>query len=121
MQERAGQLLQNQPAGRRDTAYLLLAAAARLAPLNNGPSAPVKLVAAGGSAVDAFLPVYQEDARAARFRVLQHAIDAAGLRWDEHPEFRARAGQMAITLALRDEAGLAEALAIVDQARLDPQ
>lgn len=121
LNNRAGQLLQNKPAGRRDTAYLLLAAASRISPIGTGPSAPEKLVASGSGVTEAFMPAYLQDAQAARYRILQQAIDAAGLQWDTHKIFCEQAGQIAIRLAQRDEDGLREALALIDQARLDPR
>jgi len=81
MQQRAGQLLDGTPVGRRDTAYLLLAAASYLAPKTTQPGSPGNLVKAGASPLDAYLPEYEDAARSLRHHVACHAWDAvAGVR-----------------------------------------
>jgi len=75
MGERAGDLLKDRPVGRRDTAYLLIAAARKVDPMTSLPNSPVNQVKGGGTALEAFLPVYEAEARAARYWVLTHAND----------------------------------------------
>lgn len=80
MNERAGELLEsNKPISRRDTAYLLLAASFRVSTYSAHPNSPVKLVKEGSTISAAFWPVLEHMQRDARYHVLTHAIDTAGL------------------------------------------
>ena len=77
---RAGELLKEVPAGRRDTAYLLIAAARKISPLTVHPNAPVKQVESGELAYAAFWPEYEAEARHSRYRIFVHAADALAFR-----------------------------------------
>ena len=116
MGTRAGDLLKDGPVGRRDTAYLLIAAGRRIDPMTAHPNSPVNQVKGGGTALEAFLPVYEAEARAARYWVLIHSNDALcaqhGVerllphgRWDAQ-----------CALAVRDAEGLRAAIMALDQA-----
>ncbi|MFC3716789.1 hypothetical protein ACFONC_11570 [Luteimonas soli] len=102
MQNRAGQLLDGKPVGRRDTAYLLLAAAFYLAPMTTQPGSPGNVVRAGGSPLDAYLPEYESAARALRHHVAGHAWDAVAARGTAPALPR----EAALAQAATNEAGL---------------
>lgn len=114
MTRRAGALLEDKPTGRRDTAYLLIAAARKIDPMTAHPNSPVNQVKQGGTALDAFLPVYEDEARRSRYRVLVHADDTlrAHHRVDRlvsHSHWDALCAQ-----AVKDDAGLQAAIKALD-------
>jgi hypothetical protein len=77
---RAGELLRREPATElaSDTAYLLLAAARRLAPAQYTPTDPAIAIShAGAGFAAAFTGWHQQLAQEARYRVLSRAADAA--------------------------------------------
>jgi hypothetical protein len=114
--KRAGALLADKPTGRRDTAYLLIAAARKIDPMTPHPNSPVNQVKQGGSALEAFLPVYEDEARHHRYRIFVHADDTLRAhhkvgrlvshgRWDA-----------LCALAIENEAGLRAAIQELDEA-----
>lgn len=83
MMERAGQLLRGDQTGRRDVAYLLIAAAHRVSPDAAKPNSPHRIAGEGRStALDAFGPLIVSEAKAARWRILGQALDALRIRID---------------------------------------
>ncbi|WP_447940085.1 hypothetical protein [Pseudoxanthomonas mexicana] len=83
LNERAGELLKgDKPVGRRDTAYLLLAASKWIDDRAASIGSPAHQVRQGTPVPDAFLPEYQHGLRTLRYYELQRARDAAGLDHD---------------------------------------
>lgn len=79
LSQRAAALLQGQPVGRRDIAYLLIAAASKVRPQDSQPNAPARLVAAGQSTpLEAFADILEREQRALRWLIFNLAVDAAG-------------------------------------------
>ncbi len=80
MSRRAGELLRGALVGRRDTAYLLLAAALRYKPDSAHPNSPHKVVRMGDdTALNAFWAAYLTRVQAQRHWALVQAVDAARL------------------------------------------
>lgn len=76
---RAGDLLDGHPTGRRDVAYLLIAAAAAIRPASSQPNSPARLVRDGAmTPLEAFADVLASEQQAVRWRVFRQAVDAAG-------------------------------------------
>lgn len=83
MMERAGQLLKDETVGRRDTAYVLIAAAHRVSPASYLLNSPHRLVREKHStATEAFAQVMRDESRAARYLVLRQVVDALGIAMD---------------------------------------
>lgn len=101
----------------RDTAHLLMAVAFRLSPYSSRPNSPVNRVKAGESVLDVFWPVFEEDAKATRHHLLQHAIEATGLTFDDVRAYQLRTGCSLTHLAAEGDEGLREALAHVEAMR----
>lgn len=77
--ERAGDLLEGRQAGRRDVAYLLLAAAFVVRPRRAHPGDPSRLVTEGVmTPLEAFAGVLRAEQKALRYWVFRQAVDAAG-------------------------------------------
>lgn len=75
---RAGDLLRGRPAGRRDVAYLLIAAAAVVRPSRGHPNSPAKRVDEGRELpLEPFAAVLEDEQRALRWWVFRQAVDAA--------------------------------------------
>lgn len=80
LNERAGQLLKpDTPVGRRDTAYLLLAASKRVDGRETSLGSPAYQVRQGKPVPEAYVPEYRNDLRALWYHLLEHAREAAGL------------------------------------------
>lgn len=78
--ELAVALLQDKPAGRRDVAYLLIAASHRIDPQIAVLGSPHEQLRSKDTTIrDAFWPAYERLAHTSRYRVLMQAIDAAGM------------------------------------------
>ena len=110
---RAGDLLDGRPTGRRDVAYLLIAAAAVIRPASSQPNSPTRLVRDGSlTPLEAFADVLESEQRAVRWRVFRLAVDAAGgaVAW---PAFDAVSA-----LAPRSDADCLEALRRLEE---DPE
>lgn len=76
---RAGALLGDTPVGRRDTAYMLIAAGHALRPRIGGPSDPFARVRRDHTqALDAYGALLEEGLRSLRWRVMKEAMEAAG-------------------------------------------
>lgn len=76
---RAGDLLEGRPTGRRDVAYLLIAAAAVVRPRRAHPGEPARLVADGEmTPLEAFAAVLRAEQKALRWWIFCQAVDAAG-------------------------------------------
>lgn len=101
--------------GRGDTTQLLNAAAWILAPNTAHPNAPARLVREGERVLDSYLPLYELEARALRYWILNQAADALGHDWDRNRVLTHRVWDTACGMALHDEAGLREALALLDE------
>lgn len=81
LSDRAGDLLEGRQVGRRDVAYLLIAAAAAVRPRRAHPGDPSRLVAQGElSALEGFSGVLHGEQRALRHWVIRQALDALGGR-----------------------------------------
>lgn len=79
LSQRAHALLEGQPSGRRDVAYLLIAAAAAVRPSSSMPNAPARTVAEGTeSPEEAFGAVLKREQIALRYWVYRQAVDAVG-------------------------------------------
>lgn len=84
LNERAGELLKaDKPVGRRDTAYLLLAASKVVDTQQASIGSPAHQVRQGAAVPAAYLPAYEGDLRALWHHTLQHAREAAGLSHDD--------------------------------------
>lgn len=80
LNQRAGELLKGTtPVGRRDTAYLLLAASKRVDGREASLGSPAHQVRHGSRVPDAYTPEYRRDLRALWHHTLEHAREAAGL------------------------------------------
>lgn len=80
LNQRAGDLLSgDKPVGRRDTAYLLLAASKVVDTRDTSIGSPAHQVRQGAAVAAAFVPAYESDLRALWHHTLQHAREAAGL------------------------------------------
>lgn len=76
---RAGDLLEDRSVGRRDVAYLLIAAAAHARPQTSFPNSPARLVQSGeATPLAAFAGLLEKEQRAVRWFVFKQAVDAAG-------------------------------------------
>lgn len=117
LQKRAGDLLGDAAVPRRDTAYLLLTAAAKIEPMTSHPMSPANSVAAGQSLGENYGAVYDREAKALRYHILTHAADSIGLTGKNRRMVGNKVWETAAELALRDEGGLREALALLDAAR----
>jgi hypothetical protein len=118
MHSRARELLKtDNPVGRRDTAYLLLSAASKIAPRTGHPTSPAHEVAAGHPVAAVYGAEYERQARALRYNILIHAADAIGVGYDQRKLVTNATWQAASGLAQRDDAGLMEALALLDSSR----
>lgn len=116
MGERAGDLLNDRTVGRRDTAYLLIASARKIDPMTSLPNSPVNQVKAGGTALEAFLPVYEAEARAARYWVLIHANDSLCVHHGVDRLLPHAQWDALCAMTVRDGEGLRAALETLDQA-----
>jgi hypothetical protein len=114
---RAQQLNGDAPVGRRDTARLLASVGALLTPLSGHPTSPYTMVRAGSNVADRYWEHFLQEARSLRYEVLLHAADAIGLDYDWRKMYQNKVWKQASELALRDEAGLLEALRILDGLR----
>lgn len=84
LNERAAALLKaDKPVGRRDTAYLLLAASKVMDTQEASLGSPAHQVRQGAAVPAAYLPAYEGDLRALWHHTLQHAREAAGLSHDD--------------------------------------
>lgn len=76
MQARAGSLLRGEPVGRRDIAYLLIAAGSKLDPRPADMSGPVYRARNQQESLgEAFLDFYESEARSLRYWVIRRALD----------------------------------------------
>lgn len=92
---RAGELLTgDKPVGRRDTAYLLLAASKVVDSRSACIGSPAHQVAQGGAVPAAYLPAYEGDLRALWYHTLQHAREAAGLSHDDVLAYQRATGRL---------------------------
>lgn len=95
MNHRAGELLQtDKPVGRRDTAYLLLAASKVVDTQASSIGSPANQVSQGAAVPAAYLPAYESDLRALWYHTLQHAREAAGLSHDDILAYQRATGQL---------------------------
>lgn len=79
LSERAGDLLEGRQTGRRDVAYLLIAAAAAVRPRRAHPGDPSRLVTEGVmTPLEAFAAVLRAEQKALRYCVFRQAVDAGG-------------------------------------------
>jgi hypothetical protein len=117
LQRRAGDLLGDTATPRRDTAYLLLTAAAKISPMTSHPTSPANSVAAGQSLVGNYGAVYEAEAKALRHHILIHAADAMGMTRQKRSMVDNTLWDTAQSLALRDESGLRQALALLETTR----
>lgn len=95
LNERAGDLLKaDRPVGRRDTAYLLLAASKVVDSRAACIGSPAHQVAQGAPVPTAYLPAYESDLRALWYHTLQHAREAAGLSHENVLEYQRDTGRL---------------------------
>lgn len=116
MGARIDALLNGGAVGRRDIAYLLIAAAARIDPMTAHPNSPVNQVKGGGTALEAFLPVYEAEARTARYRVFIHANDTLCAQHGVERLLSHGQWDALCALVVRDADGLRAAMMTLDQA-----
>ncbi len=111
MSIRANELLkEGVQVGRRDIAYLLIAAASRLSPRSARPNSPNNRVREGENIVEVFWPEFENDVKATRHHVLQHAVEATGLTFEQIRDYQARTLCSLSALAAKSDDGLREAL-----------
>jgi len=116
MGNRAGDLLADKGVGRRDTAYLLIAAARKIDPMTPHPNSPVNQVKSGSTAREAFLPVYESEAKALRYRILVHANDTLCQQHGVERVMTHGHWDGLCDSAVRNDAGLREAIEALDAA-----
>ncbi len=116
MQRQAGELLSDRPRSRRDTAHLILAAAAKI-DARTGLGSPAEAVLAGRRLLtEIYGEVYQAEAAAMRHLILCQAADAIGFDYEQ----RRRVGspwREAAILAVGSDDGLLLALAMLEDVR----
>lgn len=95
LNERAAELLKaDKPVGRRDTAYLLLAASKVVDSRSACIGSPAHQVAQGAALPAAYLPAYESDLKALWYHTLQHAREAAGLSHDDVLGYQRATGRL---------------------------
>lgn len=106
LSSRAGDLLEGRPAGRRDVAYLLIAAASVVRPPRGHPgSAATRADEGGEPPFEPFSQLLAAEQRSLRWWVFRHAVDAATRRPAVGSEFDALSA-----LAVESDEGCLEAL-----------
>lgn len=111
----AGALLKDKPAGRRDVAYLLIAASHRLDPQIGVTGSPHQQLRSTDATIrDAYWPSYERLAHLARHRILVQAVEAAGQPPTAINDYL---GSGCADGALTSDAGLQEALEDLERRR----
>lgn len=101
----------------QDMAYLLLAAARRLAPEDKRPGEPAQRVRAGADVLPTFWSRYELEKRAMRWHLFHQASEAAGLTPADLDEYLALTERPLADRVLESEDGYREALDWIEEAR----